>query len=73
MFTAPEIVANVHEVKPLSVDELKSLFPWTFNTSADTVIEGHSAMLVLKDNAVPVYHKAYITDQFNRASKYGAQ
>ncbi|XP_072161911.1 uncharacterized protein [Bemisia tabaci] len=59
MFSTPEMVANIHEVNSPSVDELKSLFPRTFNTIADTVIEGHSARLLLKDSAIPVFDKAY--------------
>ncbi|KAJ1519211.1 hypothetical protein ONE63_011183 [Megalurothrips usitatus] len=52
-------IAVIFDCKVPQISELKAMFPRVFDSEADTPIEGYSARLVLKDNAIPVKHRAY--------------
>ncbi|KAK3910618.1 hypothetical protein KUF71_020432 [Frankliniella fusca] len=54
-----------------TVESLAKIFPNTFDQNNDKPIKGFKATLVLKDNAIPVKHRAYkvpfaITDNVNQ-------
>ncbi|KAK3917257.1 hypothetical protein KUF71_026111 [Frankliniella fusca] len=42
-----------------SLEQLQKMFPRPFAINSDTAIEGYTARLVLKDNAQPIFAKAY--------------
>ncbi|KAK3913927.1 hypothetical protein KUF71_004860 [Frankliniella fusca] len=52
-------INNLLSVQAPTFEQLATLFPRPFAQNADTAIEGFTAKLLLKDNAQPIFAKAY--------------
>ena len=52
-------IASIITSQIPTVSELQKMFPRVFDSNSDSPIEGFQARLVLKENAIPVKHRAY--------------
>ncbi|KAE8737994.1 hypothetical protein FOCC_FOCC016536 [Frankliniella occidentalis] len=64
------LISVISPTRVPSLEELKGLYPKIFDPNNDNPIVGFSAVLVLKDGATPIKHRAYklafgLTDSIN--------